>query len=41
MAALRISKKQLGHTVSGQMQNGFTPLSTQLKQQGIVLQQGL
>ncbi|MGB4247605.1 MAG: UDP-N-acetylmuramate:L-alanyl-gamma-D-glutamyl-meso-diaminopimelate ligase [Pseudohongiellaceae bacterium] len=40
MGSLAVLAKQLGHTVSGSDANVYPPMSTQLEQQGIVLQQG-
>lgn len=40
MGSLAVLAKQLGHTVSGSDANVYPPMSTQLKQQGITLQQG-
>jgi UDP-N-acetylmuramate: L-alanyl-gamma-D-glutamyl-meso-diaminopimelate ligase len=40
MGSLAVLAKQLGHTVSGSDANVYPPMSTQLEQQGITLQQG-
>ncbi len=40
MGSLAVLAKQLGHTVSGSDANVYPPMSTQLEEQGIVLQQG-
>ena len=40
MGSLAVLAKQLGHTVSGSDANVYPPMSTQLEQQGMVLQQG-
>lgn len=40
MGSLAVLAKQMGHTVSGSDANVYPPMSTQLEQQGIVLQQG-
>ncbi len=40
MGSLAVLAKQLGHTVSGSDANVYPPMSTQLEQQGIRLQQG-
>ncbi|MDX1491501.1 MAG: UDP-N-acetylmuramate:L-alanyl-gamma-D-glutamyl-meso-diaminopimelate ligase [Pseudohongiellaceae bacterium] len=40
MGSLAVLAKQLGHTVSGSDANVYPPMSTQLEEQGIVLQEG-
>lgn len=40
MGSLAVLAKQMGHTVSGSDANAYPPMSTQLEQQGIRLQQG-
>ncbi len=40
MGSLAVLAKQMGHTVSGSDANVYPPMSTQLEEQGIVLQQG-
>lgn len=40
MGGLAVIARQLGHQVSGSDQNVYPPMSTQLKQQGIVLMDG-
>lgn len=40
MGSLAVLAKQLGHTVSGSDANVYPPMSTQLEEQGITLQQG-
>lgn len=40
MGSLAVLAKQLGHTVSGSDANVYPPMSTQLTEQGIVLQEG-
>jgi UDP-N-acetylmuramate: L-alanyl-gamma-D-glutamyl-meso-diaminopimelate ligase len=40
MGGLAIMAKQLGHQVTGSDQNVYPPMSTQLEEQGIVLQSG-
>lgn len=40
MGSLAVLAKQLGYTVSGSDANVYPPMSTQLEEQGIVLQQG-
>ena len=40
MGSLAVLAKQMGHTVSGSDANVYPPMSTQLEQQGILLQQG-
>ncbi|MEZ5528110.1 MAG: UDP-N-acetylmuramate:L-alanyl-gamma-D-glutamyl-meso-diaminopimelate ligase [Gammaproteobacteria bacterium] len=40
MGSLAVLAKQMGHTVSGSDANVYPPMSTQLEEQGITLQQG-
>ncbi|MDO8271890.1 MAG: Mur ligase domain-containing protein, partial [Gammaproteobacteria bacterium] len=40
MGSLAVLAKQQGHIVSGSDANVYPPMSTQLEDQGIVLQQG-
>ena len=40
MGSLAVLAKQLGYRVSGSDANVYPPMSTQLEQQGIVLQEG-